>query len=89
VLQSGVAALVALIGASTLFPGALTYGQRSAVMERAAAGYAQAQWLDQVLPVDAVVIEQGRFHALTARPFAVATRRRWVRAQRRIVSWHG
>jgi hypothetical protein len=73
VLQSGVAAVVALVGAGTLFPGALTAARRSGVMERSAAGYAQGEWLDKVLPADAVLIEQGRYHAFSPRPFAVAT----------------
>jgi len=73
VLQAGLAAVVALVGAGSLFPGALTASRRDAVMARTAAGYAQARWMDQVLPADAVVIEQGRFHAFTPRPFVVAT----------------
>src|SRR5262249_47850036 len=71
-LQGALGAGLALYGAATLFPGAWTSGQREAVMLRSAAGYAEARWLDRVLPADAVVTRQSRFHALTPRPFVVA-----------------
>jgi len=70
-LQGLLAAALAVFGAATLFPGALTARGREAVMSRAAAGYAEARWLDDVLPADAVIIRQGRSHALTPRRFVV------------------
>lgn len=73
-LQGGLSAAMALYGAATLFPGALTPALRDKVMTRAAAGYAESRWLDEVLPPDAALIEPGgRFFAFTPRPFAVAT----------------
>jgi hypothetical protein len=73
-LQGALSAVVALYGGATLFPGALTSALREKVMTRAAAGYAEARWLDEVLPPDAALIEPGgRFFAFTPRPFAVAT----------------
>jgi hypothetical protein len=71
--QGGLSAAVALYGAATLFPGALTPALRDEVMTRAASGYAESKWLDQVLPADASLVEPGgRFHVFTPRPFAVA-----------------
>jgi hypothetical protein len=71
-VQASATATVALFGAATLFPGALSWLQRDRVMTRAAAGYAESVWLDRLLPADAVVGAPGRFHALTPRPFVVA-----------------
>lgn len=68
-LQASLTAGMALYGAATLFPGALTWTQRDVVMSRAAAGYLEGKWLDRVLPPDAVVIGYGRFHAFKPRPF--------------------
>jgi hypothetical protein len=73
-LQGALTAAIALYGAATLFPGALTAHERDTVMLRAAAGYAEAQWLDRVLPPDAVMVRQSRFHAFAPRPFVVADR---------------
>jgi hypothetical protein len=68
-LQGVASAAVALFGAATLFPGALTPGLRERVMSRATAGYDEARWLDRVLPEDTVFTGQGRFRALAPRPF--------------------
>jgi hypothetical protein len=68
-LQAGVAGAVALFGAVTLFPGALTAHRRTAVLERSAAGYTQSEWMDRVLPADAVFVDPGLFHLFAPRPF--------------------
>ncbi len=68
-LQAGVAGAVALFGAATLFPGALTAHRRTAVLERSAAGYTQSEWLDRVLPADALFVDPGLFHLFAPRPF--------------------
>jgi hypothetical protein len=72
VAQGVLTASMAIFAGAVLFPGAWTVKLRQAVMTRHAAGYAQAQWLDQILPADAHIIEEGRSHALTPRPFEVS-----------------
>lgn len=73
-LQGGLSAFVALYGAATLFPGALTSGLREKVMTIAASGYAESRWLDGALPREAAVIAPSiRSFAFLPRPFAVAT----------------
>jgi hypothetical protein len=67
--QMLIMALVAVFGAATLFPGALTTGLRHQVMARAAYEYNETQWLDQILPQDAVVLAEIRSGALLPRPF--------------------
>ncbi|HEY7371474.1 MAG TPA: DUF1420 family protein [Polyangia bacterium] len=70
-LQGAVTALVALLGAANLFPGALTGTLRHGVLARSAAGFTEGEWLDQVLPEDAVLLGINRFHLFTPRPFIV------------------
>jgi hypothetical protein len=72
-VQGALAALIALYGAASLFPGALTAGRREAVLTRLAAGYPESKWLDRVLPADAVIVAAGgRYHLFSPRPFVVA-----------------
>jgi hypothetical protein len=70
-LQGAVTAIFALVGTATLFPGALTPGLRHAVLTRSAAGFVEGEWLDQVLPPDAVFLGIQRFHVFSPRPFVV------------------
>ena len=69
VVQLALMALVAVFGAVTLFPGALTASWRQNVMARSAYCYLETCWLDQVLPQDAVVLPDIRSMALMPRPF--------------------
>jgi hypothetical protein len=68
-----VAAVAVYLGA-LLFGGALTAAWRDRVMTFMTAGYAEAKWLDAVLPHDAVVLENVRYHALMPRRFVVGDR---------------
>jgi hypothetical protein len=77
IVQCALTALMAGVAAVTLFPGALTWGARDAVMVRRAAGYAEALWLDRLLPADAAVMGQLRSFALSPRPFAVSDQVIW------------
>ena len=61
--------LIACFGAVTLFPGALTASLREKVMKSTAFGYAEACWLNEVLPPDAVIVAWDRSAALMPRPF--------------------
>jgi hypothetical protein len=70
-LQGVLTMITALVGAITLFPGALTPGLRHAVLSSAAAGFTEDEWLNQVLPPDAVFLANSRFHLFNSRPFAV------------------
>jgi hypothetical protein len=70
-LQGALTAIVVLIGAASLFPGALTPGIRHAVLTRSAAGFTEAEWLDQVLPPDAVYLGVQHFYLFSPRPFVV------------------
>lgn len=65
-------ALMAMFGAATLFPGSLTSSLRDRVMFRASYGYAEARWLNQVLPLEAVVLTDLRSSALMPRPYLSA-----------------
>jgi hypothetical protein len=76
IVQSMAVATMAIAGAVFLLPGALTGSARSQTMEKYAPGYAQARWMDRVLPKEAVVIAETRSHALVPRPF-VATLAFW------------
>ncbi|HVR02704.1 MAG TPA: DUF1420 family protein [Polyangia bacterium] len=71
-VQGAASASVALFGAATLFPGALTAGCRDAVLTKAAYGYAEGKWLDTLLPTRAVIVEPQGFPLFAPRPFAVA-----------------
>ncbi len=66
--QLVVVALMAMFGAATLFPGSLTSAWRDRVMSRAAYGYAETRWLNQVLPPEAVVLSSVKSSALMPRP---------------------
>jgi hypothetical protein len=68
-----VAAVAVYLGA-LLFGGALTPAWRDRVMTVMTAGYAEAKWLDAVLPRDAVVLENFNYHALIPRRFVVGDR---------------
>ena len=65
--QSVLAVITCLIGAVTLFPGALLPSWRSVVMDRSANGYEIMQWADKVLPVNAVFLSEHRSMALAPR----------------------
>jgi hypothetical protein len=67
--QMALMALLSGLGAVTLFPGALTASLRHRVMTNLAFGYAEAHWVDEVLPADAVVLAWNRSVALAPRPF--------------------
>lgn len=67
--QLVVVALIAMFGAATLFPGSITSSWRDRVMSRAAFGYAETRWLNQVLPLEAVVLTNLRSSALMPRPY--------------------
>jgi hypothetical protein len=54
-------------GAVTLFPGALTSRWRVAVMDQFANGYRVMNWVDSVLPFDAVLLSADRSIALAPR----------------------
>ena len=65
--QSGLAIVAFWFGAISVFPGALTQSWRSTVMERSANGYKIMQWVDDVLPDDAVMLNGHRSMALAPR----------------------
>lgn len=67
--QMALMALLSVLGAATLFPGALTSPLRHRVMTNLAFGYAEAYWVNEVLPADAVVLAWNRSVALAPRPF--------------------
>jgi hypothetical protein len=68
-----VAAVAVYLGA-VLFGGALTPAWRDRVMTVMTPGYAEAKWLDAVLPPEAVVLENLRYRALMPRRFVVGDR---------------
>jgi hypothetical protein len=72
--QGALVAAVAVYLGVLLFGGALTQAWRDRVMTVMADGYAQAKWLDAVLPRDAVVLESFRYRALMPRRFVVGDR---------------
>ena len=67
--QTAFMAGLSLLGAVTLFPGALTASLRHRVMTDRASGYAEACWVNDILPANAVVLTWNRSVALTPRPF--------------------
>jgi hypothetical protein len=67
--QTAFMAGLSLFGAVTLFPGALTASLRHRVMTDRAYGYAEACWVNEVLPTDAVVLDWNLALALAPRPF--------------------
>jgi hypothetical protein len=68
-----IAAVAVSLGA-LLFGGALTPSWRDRIMALMAVSYAEAKWLDSVLPHDAVVLENFRYRALMPRRFVVGER---------------
>jgi len=68
-----IAAVAVSLGA-LLFGGALTPSWRDHVMTLMAVSYAEAKWLDSILPRDAVVLENFRYRALMPRRFVVGER---------------
>lgn len=62
-------AAVAAFSATILFPGALSDPLRQQVMTKYAYQYADAKWLDTVLPKNAKVLTDLRSKALMPRPF--------------------
>jgi hypothetical protein len=72
--QSVLVAAVAVYLGALLFGGALTPAWRDRVMTVMTPGYAEAKWLDAVLPPDAVVLENLRYHTLMPRRFVVGDR---------------
>jgi hypothetical protein len=72
--QSVLVAAVAVYLGAPLFGGALTPVWRDRVMTVMTPGYAEAKWLDAVLPHDAVVLENLRYRALIPRRFVVGDR---------------
>lgn len=71
-VQSICVFIVMAYGVLTLFPGALTSKWREQVMHRSANGYSVMQWVDTVLPKDAVLLNRHRSMALAPRD-AVST----------------
>lgn len=78
VIQSGFMVVVAWVGAASLFPGAWSSHLRAEVMTRAGLGYAEARWLDAVLPREAVLMSANRAYALSPRPFVATDRTHWA-----------
>jgi hypothetical protein len=68
-VQMALTALLSIVGAAILFPGALTTPLRHRVMSSLAFGYNEACWVDEVLPADAVLLTWNRSAALAPRPF--------------------
>jgi len=68
-VQMALMAVVSVVGAALLFPGALTGPLRHRVMTSLAFGYNEACWVNQVVPADAVVLTWNRSAALAPRPF--------------------
>jgi hypothetical protein len=67
--QMALIAVLSVLGAATLFPGALTGPLRHRVMTNLAFGYNEAYWVNEVLPANAVVLAWNRSVALAPRPF--------------------
>ena len=68
--QTALMAVLAVFGAATLFPGALTPAWRDHLMAKTAHGYAITRWLNRTLPPDAVIVfHKIRASALMPRPF--------------------
>ncbi|MBC8427151.1 MAG: DUF1420 family protein [Desulfobacterales bacterium] len=68
-IQMAGVTIVAIFSAVTLFPGALSATLRHQVMSKYAYQYADMEWLDTVLPKNAVVLTDLRSKALMPRPF--------------------
>jgi hypothetical protein len=73
-VQGVLVATVAVYLGVPLFGGALTPARRDRVMTIMTAGYAEAKWLDAVLPRDAVVLENFRYRVLMPRRFVAGDR---------------
>ena len=73
-VQGVLVAAVAVYLGVLLFGGALTPAWRDRTMTVMTPGYAEAKWLDAVLPRDAVVLENFRYRALMPRRFVAADR---------------
>jgi hypothetical protein len=73
-VQSVPVAAVAVYLGALLFGGALTPAWRDRIMTVMTDGYAEAKWLDTVLPHDAVILENFRYHVLMPRRFVVGDR---------------
>jgi hypothetical protein len=58
--QLALSLVVAVFAAGTLLPGALSPANRKAVLRKHASDYLAAEWLNQCLPVDAVVASDRR-----------------------------
>jgi hypothetical protein len=56
-----------LFGMITLAPSAISHNMRNKIMNRSADGYTVMQWVDEVLPVDAVLLSNHRSFALVPR----------------------
>ncbi len=69
IAQAALMVCMAGFGAISLSPGSLTSGLRNQVMKENAHEYAVMDWLDAVLPQDAIVAGSLRSHALMPRPF--------------------
>jgi len=65
--QSGLAIVACWFGAVSLFPGAVVSSWRSTIMDRSANGYEVMQWVDKVLPENAVMLSEHRSMALAPR----------------------
>lgn len=70
-LQAALMVALASFAAVRLLPGALSPGLRDRVMSQNANGYAEARWMGEVLPPEAVIVADMRSRALLPRPFAV------------------
>jgi uncharacterized protein DUF1420 len=73
-VQGVLVAAVAVYLGALLFGGALTPAWRDRIMTVMTPGYAEAKWLDAVLPHDAVVLENFRYRALMPRRFVAGDR---------------
>jgi uncharacterized protein DUF1420 len=87
-VQGVLVAAVAVYLGAPLFGGALTPAWRDRVMTVMTPGYAEAKWLDAVLPPEAVVLENFRYRALMPRRFVVGDRYP-TSSDRGGWSWHG
>jgi hypothetical protein len=67
-MQMCLTTAVAIYGAASLFPAALTAQQRERVMTRMAPDYTLSKWLDKILPADAVVAIDRRSILFMPRP---------------------
>jgi hypothetical protein len=70
-VQTLAVAAMAAVGATLLFPGALTAGLRERVMARSTFGYEEARWIDRIVPRDETIMVESRAYALLPRPFVI------------------